>query len=49
MSGIQTSTITTATDANLELDPAGTGKIVLTENVGGGETPISTNNEGKVS
>ncbi len=48
MSGIQTSTITTATDANLALDPAGTGKIVITDEVGGGETPLSTDNEGKV-
>ena len=48
MSGIQTSNITTAADQNLVLDPNGTGEVILQNNSGAGETPISVDNAGVV-
>ena len=45
---IQTSTITTQTNGDLTLDPNGTGEVVLADEVGNGQTPLGTNNDGEV-
>ena len=48
MAGIQTSQITTATDGDLSLNPAGTGKVVLPDLSGSGEVPMGVDTAGNV-
>lgn len=48
MAGIQTSQITTATDGDLSLNPAGTGKVVLPDLSGSGEVPMAVDTDGNI-
>ena len=48
MAGIQTSQITTATDGDLSLNPAGTGNVVLPDLAGSGEVPMGVDTDGNI-